>query len=524
MKNHPDKITEKVDVIIVGSGAAGSLMAAKLSKAGKKVTILEAGPERTLNDLTSSQIHARRLKWSGAPVEEKGPHPIGNVFNSGYGTGGSALHHYAVWPRLHAEDFNIKTQHGRALDWPISYDDLSPYYDHIQQEVGISGDHQAEIWRPKGTDYPLPPVPAFQQSEIIAQGFKKLGKSTSPLPLALNSRDYKGRPGCLWDGWCDAGCPTKALANPLALYLPEAKKHGCEIIHEATVTRVLTDPTGKKAIGVTYRTKDGVEITQMAHMVILAAFAVQNPRLLLASADGGLANRSGLVGSYIMSHAAALVYGLFEDETEPYMGPTGGQMLNQDSYDHKDKRPQGFVSYQWMIAQAVKPNDLLGYGGSNPGLFGAKLTDFMQRAAQHFGGMTACVEDLPRRENRVTLSSEKDRFGVPLASVTHTAHKDSLALWQAAKQEGTEIFQAANAEQVWTGPLGPMHLMGGTIMGDNGETSVTNSYGQCHDIDNLFIAGPGLFPTSGGVNPTFTVHALTLRASDYILKNWSSLT
>ncbi|MBL4802812.1 MAG: GMC family oxidoreductase [Emcibacter sp.] len=515
---------EKTDVVIVGSGAAGSLMAAKLAESGKKVIILEAGPERTLKDLTSSQIHARRLKWSGDLVMENGAQPIGNGFNSGYGTGGAALHHYAVWPRLHAEDFKIRSLHGRHLDWPISYDDLRPYYDRIQQEVGISGDSQAEVWRPDGADYPLPPVPAFQQSEIIAEGFKKLGKSLSPLPLALNSREYMDRPGCLWDGWCDAGCPTKALANPLAVYLPKAKKHDCQIIHDATVTRVLTEQNGKKTIGVTYRIKDGIEITLMAKMVILAAFAIQTPRLLLASAEGGLANRSGLLGSYIMSHAAALVYGLFEEETEPYMGPTGGQMLNQDSYDHKDKRPQGFGSYQWMIAQAVKPNDLLGFGGSNPGIFGAKLTEFMQRAAQHFGGMTACVEDLPQRENRVSLSSEKDKFGLPLASVTHTSHKDSLALWQGAKQEGMEIFKAAKAEQVWTGPLGPMHLMGGTIMGQDAETSVTNSYGQCHDIDNLFIAGPGLFPTSGGVNPTFTVHALTLRSSEYILKNWSSLT
>ena len=511
---------EKIDVVIVGSGAAGSLMAAKLSQGGKKVLILEAGPERKLQDLTSSQIHARHLKWSGDAVTEHGAQPVGNGFNSGYGTGGSALHHYGVWPRLHTEDFKVKSLFGKGLDWPINYDDLRPYYDRIQQEVGISGDHQAEVWRPAAADYPLPPVPAFQQSEIIARGFKKLGKSTSPLPLALNSRDYQGRPGCLWDGWCDAGCPTKALANPLAVYLPAADKQGTEIIHEATVSRVLTDKSGKKATGVAYRTAAGDEITQRADMVVLAAFAVQTPRLLLNS---GLANRSGLVGSYIMCHSAASIFGLFEDETEPYMGPTGGQMLNQDSYDHKDQRPQGFGSYQWMIAQAMKPNDLLGFGGSIPGLFGAKLTDFMKTAAQHFGGMTACVEDLPLIKNRVTLSTNTDKYGLPLATVHHSSDAASLALWQGALKEGKQIFQAADAREVWTGPLGPMHIMGGTIMGETAETSVTNSYGQCHDIDNLFIAGPGLFPTSGGVNPTFTVHALTLRSTDYMLKNWSSL-
>ncbi len=520
MRNH----AEKVDIVIVGSGAAGSLIAAEMSEAGKKVLILEAGPERGLNDLTSSQMDARRLKWSGVPVVEKGPQPIGNVFNSGYGTGGSALHHFGVWPRLHVEDFKVRSQHGRALDWPITYGELRPYYDKIQQEVGISGDAASEIWRPEGADYPLPPVPVFQQGDIIAAGFNKLGKSIAPLPLALNSRDYKGRPACLWDGWCDAGCPTKALANPLAHYLPKAKEQGGKIIHNATVTSILTNNNGNKATGVKYHAKDGTEITQLADLVVLAAFAIQNPRLLLASGEDGLANHSGLVGSYIMSHAAATVFGLFEPETEPYMGATGGQLLNQDSYDHKNKRKLGFGSYQWMIAQAVKPNDLLGYGGSNPALFGAKLTEFMQHAAQHFGGMTACVEDLPERSNRVTLSSERDKYGVPLATVNHSSHADSYALWQGAKEEGIEIFKAAEATTTWNGPLGPMHIMGGTIMGEDGEKSVTNSYGKCHDIDNLFIAGPGLFPTSGGVNPTFTVHALALRSAQYMVRNWSSLT
>ncbi|NOZ43210.1 MAG: GMC family oxidoreductase, partial [Alphaproteobacteria bacterium] len=246
-------------------------------------------------------------------------------------------------------------------------------------------------------------------------------------------------------------------------------------------------------------------------------------RLLLASAEGGLANRSGLVGHYIMSHAAGLIYGLFEQETDPYMGTTGGQLLNQDSYDHKDRRPQGFGSYQWMIAQAVKPDDLLGFGGSNPGLFGDKLTRFMARASRHFATMTACVEDLPRSENRVTLASRKAKSGMAVATVHHSSDPQSLALWRGSKQEGTAIFTAAGATSVWTGPLGPMHIMGGTIMGHNGDNSVANSYGQCHDISNLFIAGPGLFPTCGGVNPTFTVHALTLRSAEYILGHWSSL-
>ncbi|WP_138379030.1 GMC family oxidoreductase [Luteithermobacter gelatinilyticus] len=518
---------EKVDVVIVGSGAAGSLMAAKLSAAGKTVVILEAGPKREMKDLVSSGLNARRLKWAGSPVEEAGNRPVGNGFNSGYGTGGSALHHYAVWPRLHEEDFKMRSLYGRGLDWPISYGDLRPWYDRVQKEVGLSGDAAAEIWRPAGAAYPMGPVPVFGQGEVIARGFEKLDRVTAPLPLAITTEEYQGRSACLWDGWCDAGCPIGALANPQTIYLPRALKQGAELRHRATAVEILTDETGEKAAGVVYLTAGGARVFQPAELVVLAAFAVQTPRLMLLSRSDkhpeGLANRNGLVGKYVMSHAAGLIYGLFDEDTQCYLGATGGQLLNQDNYDHKDRRAKGFGSYQWMIAQATKPNDLLGFGGSDPALFGAKLTKFMQQATRGFATMTACVEDLPVVENRVTLSETRDQHGLPLAHVVHNSHVQSLALWEDSLEDGRRVFEAAGAREIWTGPPGAMHIMGGTIMGQDSATSVTNSYGQTHEVANLFIAGPGLFPTSGGVNPTFTIHALTLRAADYIVNNWGGL-
>lgn len=519
---------QKVDAVIVGSGAAGSAMAARLAEGGKSVVVLEAGPARSPADLVSSGLWARRLKWSGEPVLEDGDHPVGHVFNAGYGTGGSAMHHYAVWPRFHAEDFDTQSRYGRGRDWPISYQDLAPWYDQVQAEVGVSGDAAREIWRPPGAPYPLPPVPVFPQGEIIAGGFAARGLQTAPLPLALLSRSYRGRPACLWDGWCDAGCPIGALANPVTVHLPRAIAAGAILESDATVTRILTDTRGDRATGVELARASGETERVMADVVVLAAFAVQNPRLLLASSSDrrprGLANSSGLVGQYVMSHGAGLIYGLFDEDTRCYMGAFGGQLVNQDAYA-KDAHAGGgaFGSYQWMIGQAVKPNDLLGIGTTRPDLFGSDLNDFMRRAARGFASMTAVVEDLPIAANTVRLSDRKDRFGVPLAAVTHTADRASLALWQSALAEGSAIFAAAGARTVWTGPRGPMHIMGGTRMGKDAKTSVTNSYGQCHDLPNLVIAGPGLFPTSAGVNPTFTVHALAARSADHLLKHWNGL-
>jgi len=314
----------------------------------------------------------------------------------------------------------------------------------------------------------------------------------------------------------------------MTIHLPIALQAGAILAANSTVTRVLTNASGEYVTGVEYATETGEKKQVMADLVVMAAFSIQIPRLLLASSSDkhphGLANSSGAVGLHIMTHPAALVYGIFEEQTQCYMGAVGGQLVNQDSYAKNTHAASGaFGSYQWMIANAVKPNDLIGISNTRPDLFGNDLHDFMRNSAQHFASMTAVVEDLPVAENAVSLSDQLDANGVPLATVTHTTHANSKALWVAALAEGRAVFEAAGATEVWTGPQVAMHIIGGTIMGDNPRSSVTNSYGQSHDISNLVIAGSGLFPTSAGVNPTFTIHALTSRAGDHLLANWNSI-
>jgi choline dehydrogenase-like flavoprotein len=453
---------------------------------------------------------------------------VGHGFNAGYGTGGGALHHYGVWPRLHAEDFRLRSLHDRGLDWPFAYEELQPWYDRVQSESGIAGDAEQERWRPPGEAYPMPPVPVFPQGQVIRRGFEKLGMHTAPLPLAVNTRAFNGRSPCIWDGWCDAGCPIGALANPLSVDLPLAAAHGAELRANAMVRRVLTGAGGGHASGVEYVDGDGAARQVLADLVVLAAFSVQNPRLLLASATpqhpAGLANSSGAVGQFVMSHPGALIYGLFDERTHCHAGATGGQLLSQDGYA-KDThaRAGAFGSYQWIIAQAAKPSDLLGVATTRPDLFGADLQQFMNSAVHHFATMTALVEDLPVADNQLRLDQRVDAFGVPLARVTHTTHPASGKLWAALLEEGKAIFEAAGAREVWTGPQAAMHIMGGTIMGQDPSSSVCNGYGQTHDIPNLVIAGPGLFPTSGGVNPTFTVLALAARSASYLLENWGAV-
>ena len=517
MNNEPD-------VVIVGAGAAGSVLAAKLAQNGKTVVILEAGPEWGLNDLYSSQIWSRRIKWGAALPKLGGNDPVGLTFNAGDGTGGSALHHYAVWLRLHPEDFELQSRYGQGLDWGLTYDDLRPFYDQIQKEVGISGDAKAEIWRPPGEAYPMPPLSNLPQSKAIQRGFEKLGLHTSPTPLAINSVEYNGRPPCLYDGWCDAGCPIGALANPLAVYLPQATDRGVKIRYQSTVSRVLTNTQGDRATGVEYYDAQGQRQVINAKVVILAAFTVQNPRILWNSKDGGLANSSGTLGQFVTSHFAFNVYGMFKEQTQNYLGVTGGDMIAQDGYP-KDKHEQrGHLgSYTWEIGNAMKPNDLLGVAASRPDLFGNPLHDFLKRATQHLATMSIVGENLPLPSSRITLAQAKDRFGIPRAQFNHDLAPDDLKTFQAARDEGEAVFKAAGSTETWIGQRAHQHFMGGTIMGTDPATSVTNGFGQTHDVTNLFVAGPGLFPTSGAVNPTFTIHALATRTARYLSEQWASI-
>lgn len=499
----------------MGAGAAGSLLAARLAKAGRSVVVLEAGPAWTLDDLVSSQIWARRLKWGGAAVLRGGADPVGHNMSAGSGLGGAALHHYASWPRLHPADFRMASEHGRGLDWPIGYDDLRPHYDRVQEEVGMSGDAAKEVWRPAGAPYPMPPLETFAQARILSAGFEKLGLRTAPMPMAITSREYGGRPACVYDGWCDAGCPVGALANPLVVHQPAARKAGATFRTHASVTRVVLDARGR-ADALAYRDGKGEDHVQPADLVILAGAAVQNARLLLAS---GAANRSGLVGAYFAMHAFANVHGLFAAETEPAFGVSSGSVISQEDYSKARSGP-AFGSLTWGAAPALKPNDLIGIAMTRPDLFGDALHAFMTRAAAHIGSINGIAESLPVRANRVELAAEKDANGVPLARIVHTHARESKALWAYARDTGLRIVRAAGAEESWAAPSPDFaHLAGGTIMGDDPSASVTDSYGRAHDVPNLFVAGGGLFPTIGAVSPTFTVLALADRTAGHILSS-----
>ncbi len=489
---------EKVDAVIVGAGASGSVFAAVLAKAGKKVVVMDNGPDWQSSDLISSDIWGRRVKPAGAPFILEGKHPVSMGAQGGWGVGGAALHYFANFPRLLPNDFRIKSEHNRAHDWPISYEEVAPFYDKIAHEIGVSGDAAAEeLWRPKGQPYPMPPMRTFRNGQVWLKGFEANGIRMVPAAVGMNSTEFKGRAACIYDGWCHVGCPIGALANPLVTFLADARKAGAEVRAWSTVTRVLTDTSGNKATGVEYYDRNHEKQVQPASVVVLAAWAAQNPRLLLNSAtdkhDKGLANRNGLVGKYLMTHFAA----------------------------HKGAFGSTFI----VAGSSIKLSGLGGLANTRPDLFGEALHAFVKRAVKNLARMNAFGEEQPKIENRLELASEKDEFGMPLGRIIHSYDDNDTALWNANFEEGLKIAKATDSKEVWQGRAAPptIHLMGGTIMGSGAANSVVDSFGQTHEVPNLYCAGPGIFATAGASNPTYTIFALSLRGAEHLAKNWSTV-
>ncbi|MGZ8282069.1 MAG: FAD-dependent oxidoreductase [Allosphingosinicella sp.] len=515
---------EKVDAVVVGAGAAGSLWAARLAQAGKSVVVLEAGPPWTMADLTSSQIWARRLKWGGAPVEQGAERSFAHNLNTGSGFGGAALHHFGTWPRMPLEAFRLKSLHGRGLDWPFEYEVLRPWYDRVQSEVGIAGDAAAEPWRPPGAPYPMPGLRRFAQGEILARGFERLGIPVSPLPAAITTTWFKGRPPCQYDGWCDAGCPIHSLANPLATHLRQAQDAGAVLHAYATVLHLLPG-RAERAAGIVYADRRGLRVRQEADMIVLAASVVQNPRILLSSRGprwpNGAGNGSGQVGRHLMLDASGPVYGLFDEPTENHLGVSAGQLMHRALYRERSAAPLG--SYQWQIAPSMKPNDIFGTAVSRAEIFGAPLHDFIRRASRHLASMVVMAEQFADPANRIELGSGTDRFGMKLPRVVHRFDQDTQRLWQHCMDEGQSLMRAAGAREAWTGRRGGGHPAGGTIMGTDPAHSVTDGFGRLHEIPNVFVAGSGLHPATGGASPTFTLLAVAERAADHAVRNWAGI-
>lgn len=526
------------DVLIVGAGAAGGVAALHLAQAGLSVVCLEqgdwpdranfpgAGPDAELvsGGAWSSDPNVRRA-ISDYPVDATDSEMTVINFN---GVGGGTVLYSAVWPRLLPVDFRSRTLRGVADDWPISYEELAPYYDRVDQQFGVSGLGGNPAY-PPGGDPPLPPLPIGPAGHRVARAHARLGWHWWPDNNAILSRPFHNRNACVQRGTCGLGCVEGAKASTDLTHFRAATTAGCRVVTGARVTRITVDAHGR-ATGAEYVDDAGAVRHQKADVVLLAANGIGTPRLLLASTSAqfpdGLSNRSGLVGRRLMLHPLLTVTGIFDEAFGGWPGQNGSALQSLEFYDSGARpgshREVDFVgSAKWSLHPTGGP---LRAALTRP-RWGAGHHEHVQRRLGHSCMWAMVCEDLPDVERRVTLADGlTDVDGLPAPAVHYRLDDNTRRMLAWHAERATESLEAAGATAVESYPaLRNGHLMGTARMGDDPATSVVDRWNLAHDVPNLGVIDGSVFVTAGGVNPTATIAALALRAAEQLLQRRAAI-
>ncbi len=507
--------TEIVDAVVIGTGAGGGPLLARLAQAGLRIVALEAGkfchPAR---DFATDERAQRDLFWNDERLSAgRDPIPFGNN-NSGIGVGGSTLHYTAYTPRPQPDDFRLHSEFGVGVDWPIGYENLEPYYDELEAFLGVSGPTPYPWGPPRRRAYPLAPLPLNSAAQLMQRACRRLGIRTSAAPNAALSAPYY-QPGVGWRaactnrGFCQSGCSTGAKASVDVTFIPVALQAGAELRPETFATQIERDSTGR-VYGVVY-VHDGQEHRQRCHNVFLCAGAIETPRLLLMN---GIANENGQVGRNFMAHTGAQIWARFEEETRPFKGIPGG-LISEDTHRPNDADFAGGYLLQSIGVMPVTYASQLARSGR--GLFGDALGEHLL-GYNHFAGINILGECLPSPENFVELSDEPDVRGFPKPRIHFSAGENERRLSAHADRLMREIWEEAGGQDLWAFPRFA-HIIGTCRMGRDGESAVVDSDGRCFGIDGLFICDHSIFPSALAANPALTIMALSLRTADQFLND-----
>ncbi len=508
-KTYP--LTETLDAVVIGTGAGGAPLLARLAAAGLSVVALEAGKSwNPASDFATDERAQEKLFWNDERLSAGG-NPVGfGSNNSGVGVGGSTLHYTAYTPRAHGGDFRLHSEFGVGVDWPFGYTDLEPYYNELENFLGVSGPSPYP-WDAHGQPYPLPPLPLNGAAQLMETACAALGIKTSPAPNAALSAPYfqagvGWRQACTNRGFCQAGCSVGAKASMDVTFLPVAVQNGAEIRPECFVTRIETGKSGE-VVGVVY-VQNGREVHQPCRNVFLCGGAVETPRLLLLN---NLANGSGQVGKNFMAHTAIQLWGQFAEDIRPYKG-IPGSLISEETHRPKDA---DFAGGYLLQSIGVMPVTYATQLARAEGLWGEKLRSHM-RGYNHVAGINICGDCLPYEHNYLELSSETDARGLPKPRVHFTAGENETRMTAHGEKIMREIWAKAGAKEVWAFER-YAHTIGTCRMGDDPAASVVNPNGAAHDVPGLYIADNSVFPSALSVNPALTIMALSLRIADKFL-------
>lgn len=508
-------------VVIVGSGAGGGTLANELCQKGANVVLLEAGKRYSIADFMNEEWDAfvqlawldKRTTSGNWRVAKDFPTLPAWICKS---VGGTTTHWAGASLRIQDFEFKTKTVYGEVdganlLDWPLTLQELEPYYDKAEDKVGVT--------RTNG----IPGLPGNNNFKVMYAGAKRLGyKKVHTGRMGINSRPRDGRPGCQQIGFCFQGCKSGAKWSTLYTEIPKAEQTGkLDLRPESMVLQVQHDDAGK-VTGVLYTDKDGGQHVQKARVVCVAGNSIETPRLLLNSASSkfpdGLANSSGQVGKNYMRHLTGSVYSIFDRPVNMYRGTTMAGIIMDES---KNDPERGFVGGYELETLSLGLPFMAAF--LDPGAWGREFTSALDMY-DHMAGMWIVGEDMPQETNRVTLhESEKDGFGLPIPNVHVDDHPNDIAMRSHAYKQGSAVYDAAGSLRNFeTPPYPSTHNLGTCRMSEKPQDGVCNKWGQTHDIKNLFISDGSQFTTGAAENPTLTIVTLAIRQADYLAGQMSS--
>jgi choline dehydrogenase-like flavoprotein len=570
----------KPSVIIVGSGAGGSTAAWALNRLGHEVLVFEKGrnllpglgSQKGVGSLFGNDeiklmrnfenqdevLEPRTGRTQDEAAQGVDRSFIGDINDLPTVVGGGTVHWDAKTPRFWKHDFKALSTYGpvpgaNVADWPLTYDELAPFYDQVEERLAVQGDRSKMPAHtlanaPRDKDFPMPPNPPMYAGKLLAQGAASLGYTAYPFPQGVHSRPHDGHAACNSCGFCSGfGCPINARAGAALSFLHHAMQGGVKLRPRSFVYRVDMSRDGKRALGVSYLDERGRHRRERADIVILAASAIETARLMLLSAGThhphGLGNRSGQLGRNLMFHFFSLGAGMFDHDVHSWRGPSTTFTID-DFVGPVTGAPAKAVGLPYLkggICEVGGGLTLLSeaqlYAAAS-GVWGLEHKQLMKQSPfrAHIAGLSLVGEDMPQEANVVDLDPKiRDVYGFPVPRITRSPHKHEQAAsayfgpqLQAICQASPGCIAAAYIPvgiaadagvlpaDALAGQAATAHIMGTARMGTDPATSVCDPWSRVHEIDNLYVGDGAVFPTAAGMNPTLTIMAMSLRMARHI--------
>jgi choline dehydrogenase-like flavoprotein len=536
-----------VQAVIVGSGAGGGVVAKELSSVGLRVVVLERGKWYSAADCRKDDLHNQRTtvlgngfgpEEDGNPrvlVDERGQHVL-DPSDPGYSNnaacvGGGTFSYGAMAWRFMEKDFRMRTTYGAVEgstldDWPITYDDLEPYYEKAEWEMGVSGDDTNNIFKgPRKKPLPMPPLAPNKEYQVLQPAAKRLGLHPFDIPMLRNTVPYNGRRSCMRCRWCVGfACELDARTGTHNTVIPTALATGnCELRTGCMTREILLDERGR-ARGVAYFDAEGRLQEQTADLVIVCGGAIESARLLLNTRHrlfpNGLGNRYDWVGRNLQSHTYTGAIGLFDFETYDDLGP--GAAIAICDYNHGNP---GLAGGGMLANEFIRlPYQFMGLVPPWVARWGPEHKEFVRTAYKRTISVMGPVQEMPLFDSRVQVDPKiKDRWGIPVARLSGGKHPHTIEIARFVVGKAENWLKEAGATNIWRrlpgkGLSGGQHQAGTCRMGNDPKTSVVDRDCRIHDVDNVYVIDASNHVTNGGFNPALTIMANAYRASAHLLK------